>query len=104
MAEQKHKRVQHNSEIRGNCCNWWTDAANKEFCLAEYSAVESVHVCACCLLHAGFMFGLFYLTRYLPGAECGLYSRQSLSYSRISHNFMEPEGSLRCSEEPAAGP
>jgi hypothetical protein len=29
---------------------------------------------------------------------------QSLSYSRISQHFMEPEGSLRCSQEPSTGP
>jgi hypothetical protein len=28
----------------------------------------------------------------------------SLSYSRISQHFMEPEGSLPCSEEPSTGP
>jgi hypothetical protein len=32
-----------------------------------------------------------------------LRSCQSLSYSRISQHFMEPEGSLRCSQEPSAG-
>jgi hypothetical protein len=31
-------------------------------------------------------------------------SRQSLSYSRISQTFMEPEGSLPYSEETSTGP
>jgi hypothetical protein len=30
--------------------------------------------------------------------------QQSLSYSRISPHFMEPSGSLSCSQEPATGP
>jgi hypothetical protein len=30
--------------------------------------------------------------------------RQLRSYSRISQHFMEPEGSLQCSHEPATGP
>jgi hypothetical protein len=31
-------------------------------------------------------------------------SRQSLSYSTISEHFTEPEGLLRCSQEPSTGP
>jgi hypothetical protein len=33
-----------------------------------------------------------------------LKSQQSFSYSRISQHFMESEGSLPCSQEPATGP
>jgi hypothetical protein len=32
-----------------------------------------------------------------------LRSRQLCSYSRISQHFMEPEGSLPCSQEPSTG-
>jgi hypothetical protein len=38
----------------------------------------------------------------LHGAE-SFRSRQSLSHSRSSRHFMEPECSLSCSQEPAAG-
>jgi hypothetical protein len=33
-----------------------------------------------------------------------LRSRQLCSYSRTSQHFMEPEGSLPCSEQPSTGP
>jgi hypothetical protein len=39
----------------------------------------------------------------LHGAEPFLRSRQLRSYSRISQHFMEPEGSLSCSQEPSTG-
>jgi hypothetical protein len=38
------------------------------------------------------------------GAEPFLRSCQLCSYSRISQHFMEPEGSLPCSQEPSTGP
>jgi hypothetical protein len=38
------------------------------------------------------------------GAEPILRSRQLCSYSRTSRHFMEPEGSLPCSQEPSTGP
>jgi hypothetical protein len=38
------------------------------------------------------------------GAEPLLRSHQLCSYSRTSQHFMEPEGSLPCSQEPFAGP
>jgi hypothetical protein len=41
------------------------------------------------------------LTNWLHGAESFLRSRQSLSYSVTSLHFLEPEGSLQCSQEPA---
>jgi hypothetical protein len=41
---------------------------------------------------------------YLHGAESFLRSCQLLSYSRTSQHFMEPEGSLPCSQEPSPGP
>jgi hypothetical protein len=46
------------------------------------------------------------ITEYnqLHGAESFLRSHQSLSYSRIYQHFMELEGSLPCSQEPATGP
>jgi hypothetical protein len=37
-----------------------------------------------------------------PGDESFLKSRQSLSYSRISQNFMAPQSSLPCSQVPSA--
>jgi hypothetical protein len=41
-----------------------------------------------------------YLTNYLRGLEFFFRNLQSLSYSRIFQNCMEPEGSLPCSQEP----
>jgi hypothetical protein len=38
------------------------------------------------------------------GAEPFLRRGQICSYSRISQNFMEPEGSLPCSQEPSTDP
>jgi hypothetical protein len=43
-------------------------------------------------------------TALTHGAEPFLRSRQLCSYSRTSQNFMEPEGSLPCSQEPSTGP
>jgi hypothetical protein len=43
------------------------------------------------------------LTHSTHGAEPFLRSRQLCSYSRISQHFMEPEGSLPCSQEPSTG-
>jgi hypothetical protein len=40
----------------------------------------------------------------LHGAEPFLRSQQSLSYSRISQHFIEPEASLPCSQGPSTGP
>jgi hypothetical protein len=48
--------------------------------------------------------GKFKSTHQLHGAEAFLRSRQLCSYSRSSQNFMEPEGSLPCSQEPSTGP
>jgi hypothetical protein len=45
---------------------------------------------------------LTYLLTY--GAEPFLRSRQLYSYSRTSQYFMEPEGSLPCSQEPSTVP
>jgi hypothetical protein len=39
-------------------------------------------------------------TNYLHGSESFLRTHQLCSYSRISQHFMEPEGSLPCSQEP----
>jgi hypothetical protein len=44
----------------------------------------------------------YYLLTY--GAGPFLRRRQLCSYSRISQHFMEPEGSLPCSQEPSPGP
>jgi hypothetical protein len=38
------------------------------------------------------------------GAESVLRRLQLCSYSRIPQYFMEPEGSLPCSQEPSTGP
>jgi hypothetical protein len=43
-------------------------------------------------------------TDWLHGAEPFLRSRQLCSYLRTSQQFMEPEGSLPCSQEPSTGP
>jgi hypothetical protein len=48
------------------------------------------------------MLKLTYLLTY--GAEPYLRSCQLCSHSRNSQNFMEPEGSLPCSQEPSTGP
>jgi hypothetical protein len=45
-----------------------------------------------------------YWLTYLRVAECFLRSHQSLSYSRTSQHFMDPEGWLPCSEEPSTSP
>jgi hypothetical protein len=48
---------------------------------------------------------LYALTHTLShGAEPFLRSLQLCSYSRTSQHFMEPEGSLPCSQEPSTGP
>jgi hypothetical protein len=43
-------------------------------------------------------------TNYVRGAGSFLRSCQSLSYSRISQHFMEPEGSLPYSQQSSTGP
>jgi hypothetical protein len=40
----------------------------------------------------------------LHGAEPFLRSRQLCSHSGTFQHFMEPEGSIHCSQEPSAGP
>jgi hypothetical protein len=48
---------------------------------------------------------LFTLYAWLThGAEPFLTSRQLCSYSRTFQHFMEPEGSVPCSQEPSTGP
>jgi hypothetical protein len=51
-------------------------------------------------------YGTAILTNYVTPWSCESFlgSRQSLSYSRISQHFMEPKGSLPCSQEPSNGP
>jgi hypothetical protein len=44
------------------------------------------------------------LANQLHGAGSFSRIRQLRSYSRISQHFMEPEGSLSCSQEPSTGP
>jgi hypothetical protein len=44
-----------------------------------------------------------WLTDWLHGVV-SLRIRQSLSYSKMSQHFMEPEGSLPCSQEPSTAP
>jgi hypothetical protein len=56
------------------------------------------------LVHLLFPSSPNWLTNYLPGTEPFLRSCQLLSYSRVSQHFMEPEGSLPCSQEPTTGP
>jgi hypothetical protein len=41
---------------------------------------------------------------WLHEVESFLRNHQLLSYSRISQHFMEPEGSLPCSQEPSTSP
>jgi hypothetical protein len=48
------------------------------------------------------MIRLTYLLTH--GAEPILRSRQLCSHSRISQHFMEPDGSILCSQEPSTGP
>jgi hypothetical protein len=45
-----------------------------------------------------------YIQRLTHGAEPFLRSRQLCSHSKTSQDFMEPEGSLLCSQEPSTGP
>jgi hypothetical protein len=50
-------------------------------------------------------FWLFHRSRsHLQAKQSFLKNRQWCSYSRISQHFMEPEGSLQCSQEPSTGP
>jgi hypothetical protein len=44
------------------------------------------------------------LTTFTHGAEPFLRSHQLCGYSGISQHFMEPDGSLPCSQEPSTGP
>jgi hypothetical protein len=46
----------------------------------------------------------FYCIPVTPGVQPFLRSRQLCSFSRASWHFMEPEGSLPCSQEPSTGP
>jgi hypothetical protein len=45
-----------------------------------------------------------YECSFIHGAEPFLRSRKLCSHSRTSQHFMEPEGSLPCSQEPSTGP
>jgi hypothetical protein len=62
------------------------------------------------LIHVGFsgvlqiIFLMVELTNEGHAAEPFLRSHQSLSYSRISQHFMEPEGSFLCSQESSTLP
>jgi hypothetical protein len=47
---------------------------------------------------------VFQVQALTHGAESFLRSRQLCSYSRTFQHFMEPEGSLPCSQEPSTGP
>jgi hypothetical protein len=61
----------------------------------------NVRVCA----HAHmYILKTNYLNLLTYGAEPFLRSCQLCSYSRTSQHFMEPEGSLPCSQEPSSGP
>jgi hypothetical protein len=50
-----------------------------------------------------FLRKILYLTNIVHGAESFLRCNLSLIYSRISQHFVEPEGSLLCSQEPSTG-
>jgi hypothetical protein len=52
-------------------------------------------------INAVVMFILILLTHE---AEPFLRSRQLCSHSRTSQHFIEPEGSISCSQEPSTGP
>jgi hypothetical protein len=47
---------------------------------------------------------IMYCDNWITGAEPFLWSRPFCSYSRTSQQFMEPESSLPCSQEPSTGP
>jgi hypothetical protein len=46
----------------------------------------------------------FYTYLHTDGTEQLLRSRHIFSHSRTSHHFIEPEGSLQCSQESSTGP
>jgi hypothetical protein len=70
---------------------------------------------ACFVLHPLLPHSVFYMLHAVKcsvhppylltyGAEPFLRSRQLCSYSRTYQYFMEPDGSLPCSQEPSTGP
>jgi hypothetical protein len=61
----------------------------------EVMASVSVHI---------FLIACHHSHSLTHGAEPFLRSRQLCSYSRTSQHFMEPEGSLLCSQEPLLAP
>jgi hypothetical protein len=68
--------------------------------------VTGIKAGASCRLFLFFFFALrsnFSITHQTE-TEPFFRSRQLLSCSRISQNFMEPLGSLRCSHQPSTGP
>jgi hypothetical protein len=58
----------------------------------------------CSSLHVIFIKINIQNTTFIRGAEPFLRSRQLRSYPRTSQHFMEPEGSLPCSQDPPTRP
>jgi hypothetical protein len=76
------------------------------------ASIELCGMCHCIILHK--MSERFFISQLIEegwlthslthGAEPFLRNCQLCSYSRTSRHFMEPEGSLPCSQEPSTGP
>jgi sulfatase maturation enzyme AslB (radical SAM superfamily) len=58
----------------------------------------------CCVKFFCFKSCILHYPNQIHGAEPFSRSRQLCSYSRTSQHFMEPKGSLPCSQEPSTGP
>jgi hypothetical protein len=76
-----------------------------KFALGQVSSeYYVVHVELSSLIPPSAADSLAILSLILYSAESFLRSRQSLTYPRISQQFMKLEGSLPCSQEPSTGP
>jgi hypothetical protein len=65
-------------------------------------AMDTVHQTSVFYLIYSRKFSI--VDNWIHRAEPFLRNRQLCSYSRIPQHFMEPEGSLPCSQEPITGP
>jgi hypothetical protein len=88
----------HNSKtdflISASCLEYLVRTASKDLAIG----VQSFQ------MNTRYYIKLTELTIGLYGAESFLTSRQSLSCSRFSQHFMDPEGSLLCSHNPPVLP